>query len=316
MLRSVIPGTDLAVSPLCQGLSQFGTRLAGEGAVRLLAGFLAAGGNFVDTAHCYSFWVPGGDGASERQLGEAVRQLDCRAELVICTKGGHPAAEGGYPRPDRYLAPEVITRDLDESLERLGLDYVDLYLLHRDDPRVPVDEIVAALNAEIRRGRVRHIGASNWSVERLAAANEYAGVHQQRGFRVSQVQFSLARPKWPLGPDPTMRYLTDADRAWHEATRLPVMAYSASGGGYFAGRGEEGYGTPANAARRERARALARQLGATPTQVALAYVRCQPFTVYPLVGTLDEGHLAEAWGSLELALTTEQVEWLRGEEAD
>lgn len=311
MTHTQLPGTDLAVSPLCLGLGGFGTRVAGASAVRLLEQFLQAGANFVDTAHCYAAWLPDGAGASERQLGEAIRQLDCRAEIVIATKGGHPAIEPGYPRPDGYLAPEVIAADIDDSLQRLGVETIDLYQLHRDDPRVPVDEIMAALNAEVRRGRVRHLGASNWSVERLAAANEYAGLHALRWLSVSQIHFSLADPQWPVGPDPTMRYLTATDREWHARTRLPVLAYSSSAGGYFAGRAEAGYGTPVNAARRDRARELAAHRGATPTQVALACLRHQPFPVYPIVGTLDEAHLAEAVGAMDLSLTADEATWLR-----
>jgi aryl-alcohol dehydrogenase-like predicted oxidoreductase len=311
---TLIPGTDLAVHPICLGLGDFGTRVAGDDALRLLEGFLAAGGNFVDTAHCYSFWVPeGGLGASERQLGECLRRLGCRDQVVIATKGGHPDGGKDYPREDLYLSPVVVACDLDESFERLDIDAIDLYLLHRDDPRVPVGEVIEMLNREVASGDLRYLGASNWSTERIAAANEYAAAHDLRGFCVSQVHWSLAEPKWDIGPDPTMRHVTAADAAWHEASGLPVMAYSASAGGYFAGRegAEGGYGTPTNAARRERARELAAELGATPTQVALAYLLGQPFPVYPIVGALDQAHLAEAMGAADIELDPEQVRWLR-----
>lgn len=301
--------TNLRVSPLCLGLGDLGTRLTGDAAVRLLARFLAAGGNFVDTAHCYGFWGPNGTGASERELGAVMRELDCREQLVIATKGGHPACAPDYCRPEAYLAPEVIASDVQESLCRLGADRIDLYLLHRDDPRVPVDEVLDALHVQVAAGYVRHLGASNWSVERLAAANAWAAHAGRPGFAVSQVHFSLADPTWPVGDDPTMRTMTPAMRAWHEQTQLPVMAYSSSAGGYFAGR-EGGYSTATNAARRDRARALAEELHATPTQVALAYLRAQPFPVVPIVGTLAEAHLDEAVGATALSLTAQQAQWL------
>ena len=110
MTPTSIPGTDLTVHPICLGLGDFGTRVAGEAALRLFDSFVAAGGNFVDTAHCYSFWVPDGLGASERQLGECLRRLGCRGQMVIATKGGHPDGGKGYPRSDQYLAPEVVAR--------------------------------------------------------------------------------------------------------------------------------------------------------------------------------------------------------------
>lgn len=310
MSLRTLGATELQVSPLCLGLGDLGTRLTGDGAVRLLGRFLAVGGNFVDTAHCYGFWGPNGTGASERELGAAMRALGCRDQLVLTTKGGHPAADPDYPRPDAYLAPEVIATDVQESLDRLGTDHVELFLLHRDDPRVPVGEVMDALNAQVAAGHVCHLGASNWSVTRLAAANAWAAQAGQPGFAVSQVHFSLADPTWPVGDDPTMRTMTPEMAAWHEQTQLPVMAYSASAGGYFAGR-EGGYSTEPNAARRDRARQLAEDLNATPTQIALAYLMAQPFPVAPIVGTLTEAHLEEAAGATRLRLTAAQVGWLR-----
>lgn len=306
-----LPHTDLMPSRLCLGLGDYGTRIAGDTAVRLLARFLKLGGNFVDTAHCYSFWAPeAGAGSSERQLGAAMRELGCRDRLVIATKGGHPDGGELYRRSEHYLAPEVVAQDIADSLGWLGIETIDLYLLHRDDSRVPVAEVVEALNGHVQAGRIRYLGASNWSVARLTAANAYAATHGLQGFCVSQVHWSLAEPTWEMGPDPTMRCLTAPDAAWHAATGLPVMAYSPSAGGYFAGRAQS-YNTPTNAARRDRARQLAAEMGLTPTQVALAYLLNQPFPVYPIVGTMNGAHLAEAAGALEAELTPEQVAWLR-----
>jgi aryl-alcohol dehydrogenase-like predicted oxidoreductase len=157
---------------------------------------------------------------------------------------------------------------------------------------------------------LRYLGASNWSVERIAAANLYAAERGLQGFCVSQVHWSLAEPTWEMGPDPTMRCMTTPDAAWHAATGLPVMAYSPSAGGFFAGRGAA-YETQANLTRRGRARRLAEELGVTPTQVALAYLLNQPFPVYPIVGTMDEAHLVEAAGAAEVKLAPEQVARLR-----
>src|ERR1043166_5285513 len=158
-----IDGTDLKVSSLCLGGGSLGTVIRGADMYRLYDQFREAGGNFFDTAHCYSFWLDGGDGASETALGECVRRRGDRVRVVIATKGGHPAVPPRYPRPEGYLAPEVIATDIQESLQRLGMDQIDLYYLHRDDPRVPVAEIIDMLNAEITRGRIRHLGASNWT---------------------------------------------------------------------------------------------------------------------------------------------------------
>jgi aryl-alcohol dehydrogenase-like predicted oxidoreductase len=311
MTTAPFGSTDLRVAPLCMGLGNLGLGVKGEAAVRLISHYFEAGGNFVDTAHCYGFWADGQVGASEKELGAALRQLGGRERVVISTKGGHPGDPNGYPRPDSYLAPEVIAQDVAESLDRLGTDHIDLYLLHRDDGRVPVGEIMDALQPHVAARRVRYLGASNWRVERIAAANEYAAGRGQAGFATSQVHFALAEPEWADQPDPAMRYLTPQMQAWHAQTGMPVMAYSSSAGGFFAGR-DGGYATPENLARRERARELAGQLGATPTQVALAYLRAQAFPVTPITGTLSEAHLDEAIGATQLTLSPEQVAWLRG----
>lgn len=311
---SVLPGTDLATGPMCLGMGGFGSGgVKGDDATRAIERALAADVRFFDTAHCYAFWSPEGAGCSERELGRCVRELGCRDRVVVATKGGHPAVEPDYPRPDMYLAPEVIASDVTESLGWLGFDTIDLYLLHRDDTRVPVGEIIDTLNREIAAGRVRYLGASNWSVERIEAANAYAASHGLRGFCCSQVHFSLADPKWEIGPDPTMRNVTTETAALYERSALPIMAYTASAGGYFAGResAEGSYATPRNAARRERARQLADELDCTPAQVALAYLICQPFPVVPIVGTFTHAHLLEAIAAPQIALTAQQVAWLR-----
>jgi len=308
-----IPGTELVVSALCLGTGSFGTAIRGDELDRLVASFLEAGGCFFDSAHCYAFWKPNGLGASERELGASLRRLGCWEDVVVATKGGHPDGGADYRRPDAYLSEEVIASDLDESLSRLGVECVDLYYLHRDDPRMPVDEIVGILNREIERGRVRHIGASNWSVSRMAAANAYAVRKGLHGFVASELQWSLATPNWEPEPDPTTRYVTPEDAAWHASNGVPIAAYSATANGYFAGTAQSKglYGNPGNRERRTRARELAARLGCTPTQVALAYLLHQGPRVVPLFGTTNQEHLREAVGAASVVLEAEQVDWLR-----
>jgi aryl-alcohol dehydrogenase-like predicted oxidoreductase len=313
MKRHPIPGTELQVSALCYGGGSLGTAVHGAGLDRLVTTYIEAGGNFFDTAHCYAFWKAGGAGASERELGACLRRLRCGDRVIVATKGGHPDSGEAYRRPDDFLSERVLTADIDESLRRLGVERIDLYYLHRDDPRVPVEAILETLNREIGRGRLRYLGASNWTTERMAAANDYAARQGLHGFLVSQLQWSLAEPNWRPGPDPTMRFVTDETARWHAAAGLPIAAYSATAGGYFAGsdRNLGFYENPTNRARRERARELAARLGCTPTQVALAYLMHQNPQVIPIFGTTDAAHLAEALGSLQVPLSAEEQRWLR-----
>jgi aryl-alcohol dehydrogenase-like predicted oxidoreductase len=310
-----IPKTDLQLSALCYGLATFGSVVRGEKADRLYSLFREAGGNFFDTAHCYSFWLKNGLGASERALGECVRRHRDRRNIFIATKGGHPDGGSAYPRPDRYLAAEVLASDIEESLGRLRVDRIDLYYLHRDDPRVPVAEILGALNAEIGRGRIRYLGASNWSVRRMAEANAYAERHDLHGFVASQPQWSLAFPnEKPPRKDPATRFLRDADMRWQASQGLPVIPYSPTACGYFATSGRSAkaaFDNPTSRERLKRVRSLARKLGCTPNQIALAYLLGQKFPVIPILGTTKVSHLKDALAAVDVELTPQQVAWLR-----
>ncbi len=318
-----IPGTDLNVSAIALGAVEFGTRLKGADADRLVGAFIEAGGTFLDTAHCYAFWVEDGMGASERELGACLTRLGVWDQVVVATKGGHPEVSPDYPRPDYFLAPDVLDRDINESLDRLGVGHVPLYYLHRDDTRVPVGEIIDALNAAIIDGRIGALGASNWTVARILEANRYAlGKHlrvppepwnARYGFAISQSQWSLAVPDWPMGEDPCMRYVTEEDAAEYAHLGLPVAAYTSTAAGYFAREGATGgaFDSPHNVYRRERARTLAARLNCTPTQVVLAWLMHQAPVTVPIIGTTKVEHLLDAMGAVEISLTDDQVRWLR-----
>jgi aryl-alcohol dehydrogenase-like predicted oxidoreductase len=315
MQRLQLGNSGLVVSQLCYGVMPFGTGVTGQAMDRLYCAFREAGGNFFDTAHCYCFWIENGHGASERALGELIRRHGGRDDIVIATKGCHPAVPPHYPRPDRFISPQVLASDIDESLQRLGVDHIDLYYLHRDDPRMPVGEIVEILNAEVRRGRIRRLAASNWTVQRIAEANEYAAAHGLLGFDASQPQWSLAQLNQREGADPTMRFLGTDDVRWHERSGLPVVPYSPTACGYFATGGLKSAAAFENAVSRgrlERATVLARELGRSVNQIALAWLMSHPFAVFPIIGTKDPEHLADAISAADLRLTGEQCRWLWG----
>lgn len=313
LTRRSIPQTNLEVSALCYGTAMFGTDVSVEEADRQFTIFREAGGNFFDSAHCYGAWGAAGTGASERMLGEVVRRHGCRDEVVIATKGGHPAVDPEYPRPDRYITPELIARDIDDSLSRLGMAHVDLYYLHRDDLRLTVGEIIEILNAEIARGRLRYLGVSNWAVSRIAEANAYAEAHGRQGFVASQPQWSLAHPNLVPTVDPTMRALPPDDHRWHRQQQFPAIPYSSTACGYFATGGRSGVESFDNAisrARLQRAQHLAAELGCTSNQIALAYLLHQDFPVIPIVGATKPAHLQDALGAPDIRLTREQRDWL------
>lgn len=144
--------------------------------------YAAAGGNVFDTAPGYC----GGD--SERYIGEWIRLHDCRDKVFISTKACH-----AFPGEPSRLTLEDMMTDLQLSLSQLQTDYIDLFWLHNDDPNIPLEPIIDAINVVVATGRVRAIGCSNWSVERIAAANTYARRNGMYGFWANQIQWSLAR---------------------------------------------------------------------------------------------------------------------------
>ena len=178
--------------------------------------FFEGGGNCFDTAFIYS------DGRSEALLGEWMAARGVRDELVVLSKGAHP--------PE--CAPDAVSRQLKQSLERLQTDHLDLYCLHRDDTAVPVSEWIDALNREVDAGRIKLFGGSNWTAERIDEANAYAAANGLQGFSLLSNNFSLARMEDPVWPG-CLASSTDDFRNWHSAHNFPLLPWSAQARGFF-----------------------------------------------------------------------------------
>ena len=311
-----IVGLDKPVSVLGLGAaSRVFTPTTYDRAAELLERFLDAGGNCIDTAHIYGF------GDSEKTLGRWIRETGRRSELMLITKGCHPAVDRddilGKPWVSR-LTPEAIRTDLGESLERLKTDYIDLYLLHRDDVSVQVGPIVEALNQEQTRGRIRAFGASNWRVERIAEANEYAAVHGLNGFVISSPNLSLARPKKMLFPGTL--FADEAARQWHHDNQFPLLAWSALATGFMSGRFTpdqptdenmtQVYYSDENFERLRRSQELATRKNATVSQIGLAYVLGQAFPVIALIGSTALSNLDDALGASNVDMSAAELDFL------
>ncbi|MCQ8774831.1 aldo/keto reductase [Streptomyces telluris] len=160
---------NLSVHPLALGGNVFGWTADEAESFAVLDAYAAAGGNFVDTADVYSAWVPGNEGGeSETVIGNWFASRGNRADIVLATKVG-----AGVPEP-RGLRAAVIKAGVEESLRRLRTDYIDLYYTHYDDPSVPVEEFITALDALVKEGKVREIAASNITPERLQESLEFS----------------------------------------------------------------------------------------------------------------------------------------------
>jgi aryl-alcohol dehydrogenase-like predicted oxidoreductase len=179
--------SDLWVAPLCLGGNVFGWTADEGTSFALLDGFLDAGFNFIDTADVYSKWAPGHHGGeSEIIIGDWLRRRGKRDDVIIATKVGSEMGPG-----QKGLSKAYITRAVEESLRRLGTDYIDLYQSHRDDPDTQPEETLEAYGALIKAGKVRAIGASNFTAERLAASLEASARNGLPRYESLQPEYNL-----------------------------------------------------------------------------------------------------------------------------
>lgn len=303
--------------PIALGTALFGSTIRSDDAFRIMDRYHELGGDHLDTAHVYAAWLPEGVGASERTVGAWVRQRGLAGSVRIASKGAHFVL--ATPAQAR-VRPECIAADLRESLDRLGLPRIDLYYLHRDDPSVPVDALLDALERERRAGLIGAYAASNWSTERMEQARLAAAAHGWAGFAANQVQWSLAEvaPAGACGPG--TRSAEPALRAWHRTHGVPLAAYSPQAQGFFARdwdaaddamrRRYAAYLAPANLARWRRVAGLARQRGIGGNRLALAWLLAQPQPVWPVVGSRSVAQVEDSMLAARVALTAAEAEFL------
>jgi aryl-alcohol dehydrogenase-like predicted oxidoreductase len=272
-------------------------------ATALLDFYRAHGGNLFDTAEVY------GRGQSEMALGQYFKECGGRSEAIIVSKG---CVEPALVRPD------YIRSAIDRSLERLGMDAIDLYLLHRDDPQVPVGELVSVLNEAVHAGKIRAFGGSNWTVARLSEANRFAEANGVRGFEFTSPHVGLATPREPWWAGCT--HATREDLAWYAAAAMPILAWSSQCRGFFSAQPIEDltyvaemyrvYYTAENLARRERLLELARNLRVDPAMLAVSYALSLSPQILALVGPLSVADLERVMAASEHELSSAQLRWL------
>src|SRR5687768_756761 len=279
----------------------------------MIEAYLERGGNMIDTANIY------GGGKSERSIGDWLRTSGRRDDLMLLTKGAHHDKHG------KRVTPDEISFDLGQSLERLGVPRVDLYVLHRDDPEVPVGPIVETLNGHAARGRIKGFGGSNWSHQRLEEAGTYARERGLTPFAASSPNLALAVPNEPMWADCISISGDAGAQAWYRRTGTPILSWSSQASGFFSGRfspefvPESGgdkdvvrvYFAEQNWERYRRAEQLGRELGKSPIQIALAWVLNQPeLNAFALIGPRTTDELNSSLDAAEVKLTSEQVRWL------
>ncbi len=263
-----------------------------------------AGGNAFDTGFVY------GGGLHETVLGHWIAKRGVADDVVVIAKGAHTP----------YCVPDAIGVQLDISLGRLGLPRVPIYIMHRDNPAVPVGEFVDALNALHNAGKIGIFGGSNWTPERMAAANAYAAANGLQPMRILNNNLSLAvmeKPVW----NGCVTSNTPAMLDFLTQTQTIHMSWSSQARGYFLPqalrdrlpedtRPETCFGSDANAERRARAETLAAERGVSAHNIATAWVLAQPFPSLALIGPRSPGEIVSTLPGLGLDLTPAEVDWL------
>ncbi|HSK41824.1 MAG TPA: aldo/keto reductase [Arenibaculum sp.] len=308
--------SELKVAPLCFGGNVFGWTADEATSHRLLDAFVEAGFNFIDTADAYSTWVPGNHGGeSEAIIGRWIESRGNRDKVVIATKVGSDMGPGKTGPRRRGLSPAYIRDAVEASLRRLRTDYIDLYQSHWDDPETPFEDTLSAYAELIDQGKVRVVGASNLSAARLREALAVSA-------RTGLPRYETLQPEYNL-----------YDRSGYEAELEPVcrenglgvISYFSLASGFLSGK----YRSADDAAKsargegvvskylNDRGRAIlaaldevAERHGATPTQVALAWLMARPGLTAPIASATRIGQLMDLTAAAHLRLDRASIDRL------
>ncbi|MBA4014300.1 MAG: alcohol dehydrogenase [Phenylobacterium sp.] len=298
--------SDLKVAPLVLGGNVFGWTADEATSFKLLDAFVAGGFNMVDTADVYSRWAPAGGGASETVIGKWLAQGGKRDKIVLATKLGSEMGEGMKGLSAKYMVEAV-----EASLKRLQTDYIDLYQSHRDDPDTPQEETAEAFDRLVKAGKVRAIGSSNFTPERLKSALEISEAKGLPRYNSEQPLYNLySRDGFENG---LQQVCIDNE--------VGVIPYYGLASGFLTGK----YRTDADLSKSPRGQGVKRMMDArgmrilaaldevsaartaSQAQVALAWVMAQPGLTGPIASATSLEQLDELMGSARLTLTAEDL---------
>jgi aryl-alcohol dehydrogenase-like predicted oxidoreductase len=302
--------SDLQVSPISFGGNVFGWTLDEKKSFDILDALVASGINFIDTADTYSTWVPGNQGGeSETIIGKWMKERGNRNELVIATKLGGDMGGG-----KKGLSAKYVEEAVEASLKRLGTDYIDLYQTHYDDPETPVSETMVALDKLVKAGKVRYLGASNLSAERIAESNQFAQENNLAPYISLQPLYNLyEREKLEKEYLPVV-----------EQYHLAVIPYYALASGFLTGkyRGEQDLSkSPRGGGMKQyfndRGWAILKAMdevsaetNAPLAQIAIAWQLHKPSITAPIASATSQAQVKDLAAAASLALSDGQMEQL------
>ncbi len=311
-----IQGCKKKFSTIALGTTYFGTEISSSDAFRMLDAFAEAGGTTIDTARVYGQCEAGGPGRSEEVIGQWLKMTGMAGEMVLVTKGAHPHING---MKSRINSSDIIT-DISDTLETLGLDSLDLWMLHRDDPSLSVPEIRDIL-AEIQtRMPVSVLGASNWSCKRVEEMNRASPPL----LCASEIQYSLAQTTPVLCGDETIICMNREEYDYYSSSLIPVFAFSSQAKGFFSKGIKEGIGSlndkirerylsAGNLAALDRVREVCESTGYSPAAVALSSFSGSPFDVVAIIGCSTIDQLKDTLSAAQVSWDKETLAWLKGD---
>jgi len=299
--------SDLVVSPLTLGGNVFGWTVGEPSSFKILDAFLEAGFNFIDTADVYSMWAPGNKGGeSETIIGNWLKKNGNRKDVIIATKLGNDMGDGKKGLNAKYMKQAV-----EDSLKRLGTDYIDLYQSHIDDPGTPVEETMSAYNELIKEGKVRYIGASNLSAERIKASNDFAHANDLEAYISLQPLYNLYDRQ---------KFENEYSKLVQDES-LGVIPYYALASGFLTGK----YRSDADLDKSKRGQGAKKYMDERGmkilaamdevalehkvplSQIAIAWLLHKPLITSPIASATSELQLAELLQATTLTLTQEQI---------
>jgi aryl-alcohol dehydrogenase-like predicted oxidoreductase len=309
MEKIQLSNTGVDVSALCLGTDYYGSRTDSKTAHRLLDQYFDAGGRFVDTANVYACWIPGFEGGeSETTIGQWLKARQNRHQMVIGTKVG----AGPYQDSERGLRAKEIQRECEKSLNRLGIETIDLYYAHIEDRTTPHEETLEAFDRLVQSGKVRLIGASNHKAWRLAEARTISKVNGWEAYCAVEQRYTYLRPK-PGTNFGLQMAVNDDFLDYCRENNLTILAYSILLNGAYT-RSDRSipaqYIGPDSAARISTLMTISQELGVTPNQVVIAWMRQSDPPILPIIGGSTPEQISENIGALKIKLTHDQMNFL------
>lgn len=304
-MKKLILPNGLTVSNVALGAMDFGTTTSKEKAFAVLDAYLDMGGNFVDTSNNYAHWQGTGD-ESETLLGEYFASRKCRDRVVLATKVGfdrHGQGQG--------LRKDQIEYWIDESLRKLQTDYIDLYYAHTDDPTTPLEETMEAFHRLIEKGKVRHLGGSNYDTWRFAEANAVG----KTPYTVMQQWFTYLQARGDKAPQYIFNEYANRERLRYlEAKNIPLVAYSCLAKGGYANP-DRLPGELVADGRLAVLQNISGEKGVSASALAVAWMvnlyRCEGFPqVIPLFGSSRVDHFVSNLSGADLTLTDQELQEL------